>query len=255
MNFIRKPNYFIFTLFLLFTLGAGKTLASETLVKPKVIVFDVNETLLDLESMRGSVGAALGGREDLLPLWFSTMLHHSLVTTVSGDYQDFGAIGVAALLMVAQSNQIPLSAQQAKTAITSSLFNLPAHEDVKQGLTKLRQLGFNVVSFTNSSNQGVKTQFENAGLTQYFAARFSVEDVKVFKPDLRSYKWLLKQLNVKPKEALMVAAHGWDVAGAKAAGLQTAFVARSGKTLYPLAQKPDYVVSDLNELAQLLEKL
>ena len=46
--------------------------------QPKVIIFDVNETLLDLETMRESVGAALNGRQELLPLWFSTMLHHSL---------------------------------------------------------------------------------------------------------------------------------------------------------------------------------
>ncbi len=50
---------------------------------PKVIIFDVNETLLDLEAMRSSVGDVLGGRDDLLPYWFSTMLHYSLVDTLS----------------------------------------------------------------------------------------------------------------------------------------------------------------------------
>lgn len=81
----------------------------------------------------------------------------------------------------------------------------------------------------------------------------SIEDIKVYKPDLRAYAWALEQLNIKPEEALMVAAHGWDVAGAKAAGLQTAFVARPGKALYPLAQKPDYVVKDLSELVEILK--
>ena len=50
----------------------------------------------------------------------------------------------------------------------------------------------------------------------------------------------------------MVAAHGWDVAGAKAAGMQTAFIARPGKQLYPLAPAPDYVVNSVEELATLL---
>ena len=48
--------------------------------------------------------------------------------------------------------------------------------------------------------------------------------------------------------------NGWDVAGAKAAGMQTAFVARPGKALYPLAQAPDYVVKDLNELVVALRQ-
>ena len=221
--------------------------------KPKVIIFDVNETLLDLESMRTSIGSALGGREDLLPLWFSTMLHHSLVSTAIGDYQDFGKIGVASLLMVAQNNNIKLDAEQAKTAIVTPLLSLPAHPDVKAALQALKDRGYKLVSLTNSSNHGVKTQFESAGLTDFFDARYSIEDVKIYKPDLRAYQWALDKLGIKAEQALMVAAHGWDVAGAKAAGLQTAFIARPGKALYPLAEKPDYNVKDLTELAALLK--
>ncbi|QHJ12181.1 (S)-2-haloacid dehalogenase [Paraglaciecola mesophila] len=221
--------------------------------KPKVIIFDVNETLLDLETMRTSIGEALDGQEELTTLWFSTMLHHSLVTTVTGDYQDFGKIGVAALMMVAKNNNIDITEEQAVTAIKTPLLSLPAHPDVKAGLKALKDQGYKLVSLTNSSNKGVETQFKNAGLTDYFDKRMSIEDIKVYKPDLRAYAWALEQLNIKPEEALMVAAHGWDVAGAKAAGLQTAFVARPGKALYPLAQKPNYVVKDLSELVEALK--
>ena len=44
--------------------------------RPKVLFFDVNETLLDLTNMKESVGDALGGRDDLLALWFTTMLQY-----------------------------------------------------------------------------------------------------------------------------------------------------------------------------------
>ncbi len=233
------------------TTPQGATVGGEP-PKPKVIIFDVNETLLDLESMRSSVGDALGGNQELLPLWFSTMLHNSLVTTVTGQYHDFGQIGVASLLMVAENNDIALSEEKAEDAIVSTILSLPPHPDVKPGLTALNEQGFKIVSLTNSSNNGVKTQFENAGLTDFFDARYSIEDIKVYKPDLRAYEWVLEQLGVKREEALMVAAHGWDVAGAKEAGLQTAFVDRPGKALYPLAKKPDYVIKDLSELADIM---
>ena len=226
-------------------------LANEKL-KPRVIFFDVNETLLDLQSMRTSVGKALDGKVELLPLWFSTMLHHSLVDTVSGQYHDFGQIGVAALQMVANNNGISLSVKQAKQAIVPPLLSLPAHPDVKEGLSNLKAAGYYMVSLTNSSNAGVKAQFEHAELIQYFDQRLSVEDIKIYKPDLRAYEWALKQLNIKPEEALMVAAHGWDIAGAKEAGLQTAFIARPGKQLYPLAPAPDYNVNNLIELVNIL---
>ena len=242
------------TYFVILTLifGVLTMPASYAQQRPKVIFFDVNETLLDLEAMRTSVAGALDGQQQLLPLWFSTMLHHSLVTTVSGDYQDFGDIGVAALQMVAKNQGIELSKQQAKQAIVPALLSLPAHADVKPGLQRLKDNGFTLVSLTNSSNYGVKTQFEHAGLTTYFSQRLSIEDLKIYKPDLRAYQWALKKLNVAPEQALMVAAHGWDVAGAKAAGMQTAFIARPGKQLYPLAPAPDYVVNSVEELAALL---
>lgn len=223
--------------------------ANSKVERPEVIFFDVNETLLDLESMNKPVSQVLGGDESLLPLWFSTMLHHSLVTTVSGDYQDFGKIGVAALQMVAKNKGLTITDAQAKQAIVPALLSLPPHKDVIPALKRLKQAGFKLVSLTNSSNAGVKAQFENAGLITYFDQRLSIEDIKVYKPDLRAYEWALQQLNIRPDQALMVAAHGWDVAGAKAAGMQTAFIARLQKQLYPLAKAPDYVLTDLTSLA------
>ncbi|GED43237.1 hypothetical protein HHA02_25660 [Cobetia marina] len=64
---------------------------------------------------------------------------------------------------------------------------------------------------------------------------------------------MLDKLDVDPEEAMMVAAHGWDVAGAKEAGLQTTFIARPGKALFPLSKALDHVVKDVNELADILE--
>ncbi|MBT4499389.1 MAG: HAD hydrolase-like protein [Gemmatimonadetes bacterium] len=127
------------------------------MLKPTVIIFDVNETLLDLAPLKLSVGKALGGREDLLPLWFSTMLHHSLVETLTKKYHSFGEIGAAALMMVAE------------------------------------------------------TQLRNAGLTDLFEKRFSVEGVKKYKPHPDTYRMVLDDLRVKPEEAMMVAAHGYVI--------------------------------------------
>jgi 2-haloacid dehalogenase len=227
---------------------------STTMPKPKVIIFDVNETLLDLAPLRKSVGKALQGREDLLSLWFSTMLHYSLVNTVTNNYQDFAQIGSAALNMVATNQGISLSNEAAKKAIIGSITKLPAHPDVIPSLTSLRNSGYHIVSLTNSSNAGVAAQFSYAGLTEFFERRFSVEDVRTFKPAPRPYQWVLEELNVKPEETLMVAAHAWDLIGAKAIGLQTAFIQRPGTTLYPETSRPDYVVDSLTELASILAK-
>lgn len=224
-----------------------------TLKKPKVIIFDVNETLLNLAPLKKAVGSVIDNREDLLPLWFSTMLHYSLVDTLTNDYHDFGQIGAAALMMVAKKHNIDVSEKEARSAIVGAITKLPAHEDVVSSLKVLSSKGYKIVSLTNSSNAGVAAQFKHTGLTPFFERRFSVEDLKLFKPHPKTYRWVLGELGIEADEALMVAAHAWDLAGAKSVGLQTAFIRRPNAVLYPNTSKPDYVVKDLRELIERLD--
>ncbi|WP_299782380.1 haloacid dehalogenase type II [uncultured Formosa sp.] len=221
-------------------------------IRPKVLFFDVNETLLDLTTMKKSVGDALGGRPDLLPLWFTTMLQYSLVTTVGRQYNDFGIIGVAALQMVAANNGITISESDAKTAILTPLRSIPAHPEVKAALSELKQAGYKLVSFTNSSNIGVETQFKNAGLIDYFDHRLSIEDIGKFKPHTDAYDWAARKMGISPNECMLVAAHGWDIAGALWANWRGAFISRPGAQLYPLADKPEINESDLKLITEKL---
>ena len=237
--------------------GLAKTSTNEQetealTIRPKVLFFDVNETLLDLTAMKTSVGNILGGRSELLPLWFTTMLQYSLVTTVGRQYNDFGIIGAAALQMVAANHGITISENEAKEAILGPIRSLPAHPEVKASLQLLKDNGYKLVSFTNSSNKGVQTQFENAGLLDYFDEKLSIEDIGKFKPDRDAYDWAARKMGIKPAECLLVAAHGWDIAGALWAGWRGAFVGRPGAQLYPLSPSPEINESDLSLVAKQL---
>ncbi|WP_338349839.1 haloacid dehalogenase type II [Nonlabens tegetincola] len=225
---------------------------TENLERPKVLFFDVNETLLDLTQMKTQVGKALNGRDDLLSLWFTTMLQYSLVTTASGQYEHFGYIGAAALQMVAKNNGIDITESQAREVIVEALRGLPAHPDVKNALADLKNDGYKLVSFTNSSNAGVKKQFESAGLTDFFDERLSVEDIGKFKPFRETYEWGARKMGIKPNEAMLIAAHGWDVAGALWAGWRAAFISRPGKQIFPLAPKTEINETDLQKVADIL---
>ena len=83
-------------------------------------------------------------------------------------------------------------------------------------------------------------------------AAFSVEEVRVYKPHPRVYLDAVRRMRVAPGQAMLVAAHGWDVAGAGWAGLQTTFVARDSERPFPLADRPTLTVNDLGELADRL---
>lgn len=223
-----------------------------TKVKPKVLFFDVNETLLDLTDMKQHVGKALGGKTDLLSLWFTTMLHYSLVVSASGQYKPFGHIGAAALQMVAANHGITIQENEARQVISASMQNLPAHPEVKTALVELKQAGYQLVAFTNSSNEGLKNQFKNAGLTDYFDDMLSVEGSGKFKPFTNTYAWGANKMGVNPEDCMLVAAHGWDVAGALWAGWRAAFVSRPGQQPFPLAPETEIVASDLKKVADIL---
>jgi 2-haloacid dehalogenase len=220
--------------------------------RPKVLFFDVNETLLDLTPMDKIIGKALGGNEELLTLWFTTMLQYSLITSASGQYKPFGHIGAATLQMVAASNNLKISEENARAIVTGAMQNLPPHPEVKEALSKLKKAGYKLVAFTNSSNKGLQHQFKNAELTSYFDKRLSVEDSGKFKPFTDTYTWGAHKMNVQLEECMLIAAHGWDVAGALWAGWRAAFVSRPKKQLFPLAPKPEIEEPNLIKVADIL---
>ncbi len=221
---------------------------------PSTLIFDVNETLLDLAPLKKKVAGALSGRDDLLPLWFTTMLQFSLVHSLTNDYRDFAHVGVGALMMIGDKAGITVDREAAEAAIVEPIRNLPAHADVEPALRSLAAVGFELIALTNSSKEGVEAQLTNAGIVGFFDHVLSTEAVQAFKPDPRPYQHALDVAGAQPGDALMVAAHAWDLAGAHAVGLRTAFIARPGATLYPNVERPDHVVADLGELVTILTR-
>jgi 2-haloacid dehalogenase len=214
----------------------------------RILVFDVNETMLDINALESHFARAFGNAQ-VLREWFSTVLLYSNVLTLAGPYSDFGAIGGAALDMVAAARGTTLAADD-RNRILGGMRTLPSHSDVGPGLERLRQEGFRLVTLTNNAPAVVEQQLKSAGLSGFFERSFSVDAVKRFKPAPEPYREVARELGVQPGGLRMVAAHAWDVLGAMQAGCAAAFVARPGKVLYPLGPRPDVVAQDFVTLAE-----
>jgi len=213
----------------------------------KLIVFDVNETLLDLKAL-DPLFERIFGSASIRTSWFGQVLRNSLVATITGQYDDFGKIAGSALDMTAQLQNITLSDEDRST-IMGGIRSLPLHADIIPGLDKLKSAGFRLFTLTNSPPRVVDAQLQNAGVTSYFEKSFSVDAIKKFKPDAAVYQMTAKELDVSPDQIRLVAAHDWDVAGAILAGCSAAFIARTGHVLNPAMPAPDIVGKDLIEVA------
>ena len=213
-----------------------------------ILVFDVNETLLDLSALDPSFEAAFGtgsARRE----WFGLVLRMSMQATILGDYSDFGILAGAALDALAASRGVELTETQ-RAGILGTVRTLPPHADVLPALQKLRDGGWRMVALTNSSPAMAASQLDSAGIE--FERVFSVDAVKKFKPSPEVYLYVAAELGVSPPDLMMVAAHAWDIAGAMHAGLKGAFLARPGQVLDGLTPRPSHVARDLNELADRL---
>jgi 2-haloacid dehalogenase len=215
-----------------------------------VCVFDVNETLLDLAALDGEFERVFGDR-GVRAAWFGQLLQSAMVSTITGGYRDFAAIGRAALEMTATRLGVELSADD-REAVVGGMTRLPAHPEVPGALDRLAGGGLRLASLTNSTERVANAQLEHAGIVDRFEAVLSADTVRRLKPAPEPYRMAAERLGVDPGDVLLVAAHAWDVAGALAAGCRAAFVARPGKVLDPLAGRPELVVGDLDELADRL---
>jgi 2-haloacid dehalogenase len=213
----------------------------------RVQVFDVNETLLDLAAMDPHFERIFGDA-GVRVTWFSQMISSALVATVTGAYHPFGAHAMAALEMTASQAGVTL-ADDDKEAVAAQMRQLPAHPEVAEALRRLRDAGLRLAALTNSTEEVARAQLEHAGLIDTFELVLSADTVGRLKPAPEPYWMVAERLGVAVGEVRLVAAHAWDVAGAARAGCATAFVARPGKVLDPLVERPQIVGADLAQVA------
>lgn len=221
--------------------------------RPSVLVFDVNETLLDIESMAPLFERAFGDPK-VLREWFNQLVLYSMATTLSEHYADFATLAQGVLEMLADVYGLRL-ADSDREAIKVGMRTMPAHADVEDGLKALSDSGFRLVTLTNSpmGSDGL-TGVDRAGLGRYFERQFSVDTSGVFKPATRLYRDVADELGADAAACMMVAAHPWDLIGAQRAGYSSTLITRPGNA--PLRvdglPQPTLVAPDLRDLAKQL---
>lgn len=219
-----------------------------------IIVFDVNETLLDLEAIR-PVFDRIFNDPAAMRLWFAGLITYSEALTLAGVYVPFTDIGGAVLRMLAATRGITISDADS-AELTDRFATMPPHPEVPAALRRLRDHGFRLFTLTDNTLEISGRQLERAGVIDVFERRFSVDEtVRRHKPAPEAYHSVAAALAVDPGDICLIASHVWDTIGAGAVGWQAALILREGNAPLDVGPQPDYIGKDLDAIAdQLIER-
>jgi 2-haloacid dehalogenase len=212
-----------------------------------LIVFDVNETILDLRTMEPTFERIFGDKRDMR-LWFANLIMYSAALTVAGCYVPFTDIGSAVMKMLADTQGIKINDAD-KAELKEKFSTMPPYPEVPAALRKLRAAGFRLFTLTDNLLEVQTRQLEHGGIVDLFERRFSADGVKHHKPSRQAYAYVEKEL---ASELCLIACHTWDTLGAVAAGWEAALIKRVGNDVLEVGPQPQIVGDNLNDVADQL---
>jgi 2-haloacid dehalogenase len=206
--------------------------------------FDVIGTLVTLEAPRRRL-VELGLPAYALDLWFAEALRDYFARSHAGAYTPMKDMLQATLPRTLASFERFSGAGDAGPVL-EALTQLEPAPGAAQACGSLVESGWRLFAVTNASEETTRHLLGRAGLESFFSGVVSCDELRVSKPHPDVYAAAVRRAGRRP---WMVAAHAWDVMGAKEAGLRTAWI-KTKERLYPRAfPAPDVVAGDLVDAA------
>lgn len=227
-------------------LGHDQTNIPDAPGRPKVIVFDVNETLSDMSPMSRHF-TAVGAPAQLATTWFASLLRDGFALTAVGVNPSFAELAAEALriTLTGEVGDIEVAVQH----IMSGLSNLPVHPDVVEGVRALHRLKLRLVTMSNGTPAVAQGLLDRNDMTDCFERLLSVEQAPSWKPAVGAYSLALNACGCAADEAMLVAVHPWDIHGAHHAGLATAWINRTDGRYPGYFAPPDIEATSIVDLA------
>ncbi|MGH9229923.1 MAG: HAD-IA family hydrolase, partial [Acidimicrobiales bacterium] len=175
---------------------------------------------------------------------FTRLLRDGFALAASGAYRPFRDVADGALAALA-----PALAASQREAVLAAFARLGAHPDARPALERLRRAGLAVAALTNGAAATTTALLDRAGLDGLVARVISIDEVQTWKPAPAPYRHAADVLGVQPGRLALVAVHGWDVHGARRAGLVTGWASRREGVFPATFDPPDVTGADLVEVA------
>lgn len=218
--------------------------------RPNVVLFDVLETLIDLDPLAARL-EEVGQPAIVLQPWFLRFQRDAMALTLAGDTAPFEALARESLRT---ETKYTLSERDIEYVI-EGFSTLPTFDDAAPALKKISEAGVSVGCLTVNSPDKTRRFLEGAGLSGFVDHVVTSQDAGIWKPHPEIYRFAAKRLGTPIERLALVAVHAWDCHGAKRAGAVSGWCSRLEYKPGDVFLPPDVTGDSLVEVADKLMSL
>ncbi len=217
------------------------------------LAFDVYGTLINTHGVLTALTGLVADKAAAFSqTWRDKQLEYSFRRGLMQNYEPFSVCTSQALDYACEFYKTPLTREQ-KNDLLAIYRELPAFDDVKEGLTELKEAGFRLFAFSNGEVAALERLLSAAKIRELFLDLVSVDSLKTFKPSTAVYAHFLRQSQSSGECAWLISSNPFDVIGAISAGMKAAWVKRSLEGVFdPWGIEPTITVGSLIELKERL---
>ena len=216
----------------------------------KAIVFDAYGTLFDVNSAAEKCKDKIGKKwESFANFWRTTQLEYTWLRSLMKKHKNFWQITEDSLDKSMETFQIDKSLRNDLLSLYKELSPYP---EVKNVLENLKKKSFKLAILSNGTPELLNHLVKSSDLENLFDDIFSVEEVKIYKPDPKVYDIPTNKYKVSRDEIMFLSANTWDVSGAGNYGYNTIWVNRGNNIFDRLDYKPKNEVKNLKSLNNLI---
>ena len=223
----------------------------------KVCVFDAYGTLFDVGSAARSLAFSSSNEklketwEKLAADWREKQLQYSWLRAIMGKHKDFWSVTQDGLDWALEANGLS-GDLDVREKLLDLYFRLAPYPEVYQMLSNLRALNLSTAILSNGSPNMLKGAVDSACISDLLNEVISVEEVGIFKPDVRVYKLVEERFYCQREEVLFGSSNCWDAIAAAEFGFKTVWVNRSRQPIDRLSTKKLIEVSDLSKISDFI---
>ena len=219
-------------------------------MKTKSVVFDAYGTLFDVNSAAEKCKDKIGSKwEAFANFWRTTQLEYTWLRSLMKRHKNFWEITEDSL---DKSMRVFNINKSMKNELLNLYKILSPYPEVREVLENLKKKNLKLAILSNGTPDLLNELVVSNKLNNLFDDLFSIEEVKVYKPDSRVYEIPIKKYKIKANEIIFLSANTWDISGGGNYGYNSIWVNRTNSEFDILDYQPK---NEINSLTQLLDKV